>query len=186
MSVQGTPERNNINAATFTTMTSLSCTAAESPIHFKIKRQDGPNTPSYYEEFAVPYRPHMNVVSCLMEIRKNPITIEGKSTTPVIWESICLEEVCGACSMLINGIPRQACSTLIDDLSQPITLEPLSKFPLVRDLKVDRSKLFDALKRIHAWIDIDGTFDLGPGPRMPERRRRSVSYTHLEPTRRGI
>lgn len=141
-------------------------------ICLKIKRQAGPDAKAYYEEFAIPYRPRMNVVSCLMEIRKNPVTTQGKKTTPVVWESVCLEEVCGACSMIINGIPRQACSALIDNLKQPITLEPLSKFPLVRDLKVDRSKLFDALKRVHAWIDIDGVFDLGPGPRMPERRRR--------------
>lgn len=141
-------------------------------IQLKIKRQEGPEATPYWEEFEIPYRPHMNVVSCLMEIRKNPVNAQGKPTTPVVWESVCLEEVCGACSMLINNIPRQACSTLVDSLKQPITLAPLSKFPLVRDLKVDRTKLFDALKRIHGWIDIDGPFDLGPGPRMPERRRR--------------
>ncbi|MDA8354657.1 MAG: 4Fe-4S dicluster domain-containing protein, partial [Firmicutes bacterium] len=32
----------------------------------------------------------------------------------------------------------------------------------------DRSRMFDALKRVKAWIPIDGTHDLGPGPRMPE------------------
>ena len=73
--------------------------------------------------------------------------------------------------MLINGVARQACSTLIDSLEQPITLAPLTKFPLVRDLKVDRQKLFDHLKRVHAWIDIDGVFDLGPGPRMSQKTR---------------
>lgn len=71
--------------------------------------------------------------------------------------------------MIINGTPRQACSALIDNLKQPIRLEPLTKFPLVRDLKVDRTLLFEALKKTHAWIDIDGPFDLGPGPRMSAR-----------------
>ena len=71
--------------------------------------------------------------------------------------------------MIINGTPRQACSALIDNLKQPIRLEPLTKFPLVRDLKVDRALLFEALKKTHAWIDIDGPFDLGPGPRMSAR-----------------
>lgn len=146
--------------------------AAPDTIRLVIKRQDGPDAPSRWEEFAIPYRPRMNVVSALMEIRKHPVTADGAPTTPVVWESVCLEEVCGACSMLINGVPRQACSALIDELEQPIRLAPLSKFPLVRDLKVDRQKLFDALKRTHAWIDIDGPFDLGPGPRMPERTRR--------------
>ena len=29
--------------------------------------------------------------------------------------------------------------------------------------------MFDSLKKVKAWIPIDGTYDLGPGPRMPER-----------------
>jgi succinate dehydrogenase / fumarate reductase iron-sulfur subunit len=44
----------------------------------------------------------------------------------------------------------------------------MSKFPNVRDLIVDRSQMFDHLKRVHAWIELDGTYDLGPGPRMDQ------------------
>ena len=46
----------------------------------------------------------------------------------------CLEEVCGACSMVINGKPRQSCSALLIKLEQPIRLEPMRTFPVVRDL----------------------------------------------------
>ena len=45
----------------------------------------------------------MNVISALMEIHRNPVNADGKKTTPVNWEMSCLEEVCGACSMVING-----------------------------------------------------------------------------------
>src|SRR5690606_36972915 len=76
-----------------------------------------------------------------------------------------------ACSTVINGNPRQACPALIDHLEQPIRLEPMRTFPVIRDLIVDRSRMFDALKRVKAWIPIDGTYDLGPGPRMPETER---------------
>ena len=31
--------------------------------------------------------------------------------------------------------------------------------------------MFDNLKRMKAWVPIDGTYDLGPGPRMPEKRQ---------------
>ncbi len=113
----------------------------------------------------------MNVISALMEIQRNPVNAKGEKTTPVVWESNCLEEVCGACSMVINGKPRQACTALIDQQEQPIRLEPMRTFPVVRDLIVDRSRMFDALKRVKAWIPIDGTYDLGPGPRMPETER---------------
>jgi succinate dehydrogenase iron-sulfur subunit len=37
---------------------------------------------------------------------------------------------------------------------------------LIRDLSVDRSVLFENLKRVQAWIPLDGTYALGPGPRL--------------------
>ncbi len=48
-------------------------------------------------------------------------------------------------------------------------MKPARTFPVVRDLVVVRSRMFDALKKVKAWIPIDGTYDLGPGPRMPEK-----------------
>ncbi|MBI4412229.1 MAG: succinate dehydrogenase iron-sulfur subunit [Deltaproteobacteria bacterium] len=152
-------------------------------IYVKIKRRNNPNADSYWEDFQVPKKPGMNVVSALMEIRKNPVNARGIATTPVVWEAACLEEVCGSCTMVINGKVGQACSALIDRLDQPITLEPMKKFPVVRDLVVDRSKIFDALKRVKAWIPIDGAHGMGgthsvggpnnpvPGPRVTETER---------------
>jgi succinate dehydrogenase / fumarate reductase iron-sulfur subunit len=140
-------------------------------IHLIIERRDEPKSESYTEEFVIPHRPNMNIISALMEIRRNPVNKDGKKTSPVNWDMNCLEEVCGACSMVINDIPRQACSTLVDKLAQPIKIKPMKTFPVVRDLLVDRERMFSALKRVKAWIPIDGTYDLGPGPRMPERKR---------------
>jgi len=137
-----------------------------STIELKIRRQDRPNAPSRWEEFSLPYRSDMNVISCLMEIQRNPVTKQGGRTTPVVWDCSCLEEVCGACTMLVNGTARQSCTALVDQLSQPIRLEPMSKFPLIRDLSVDRQKMFDSLIHIKAWIPIDGTYPLGPGPKL--------------------
>jgi succinate dehydrogenase / fumarate reductase iron-sulfur subunit len=143
----------------------------EKKIRFIISRQDSADSAPYTEEFAVPYRPNMNVISALMEIRRTPVNAEGKETTPIAWDMNCLEEVCGACSMVINGKPRQSCTALIDQLEQPIKLEPMKTFPVVRDLVIDRSRMFDSLKKVKAWIPIDGTYDLGPGPRMAETKR---------------
>ena len=133
---------------------------AEREIHFKIKRQAGPDTRPYWEEFKMPYAPGHNVVSALMYLREHPFNIRSEKVRPVVWESNCMEEVCGACSMVVNGVPRQACAALIDQLEQPIVLEPLSKFPLVRDLQVERQKMFDALRTVKAWVPIDGTHDI--------------------------
>ncbi|MBX6395936.1 MAG: succinate dehydrogenase iron-sulfur subunit [Alicyclobacillaceae bacterium] len=144
---------------------------SEKTIRLIVQRQDTPDSEPYEEEFAIPYRPNMSVIACLMEIQRNPVNAKGEPVAPVVWESNCLEEVCGACSMVINGKPRQACTALVDKLEQPIRLAPMRTFPVVRDLVVDRSRMFEALKKVKAWIPIDGTYDLGPGPRMAERDR---------------
>jgi succinate dehydrogenase / fumarate reductase, iron-sulfur subunit len=142
-------------------------------VHLKVLRQDGPHAPETkrWEEFAIPWEPGMNVISALMKLRKDPVNKTGEKVAPVVWESSCLEEVCGACSMLVNGRVRQACTQLVDVIApngEQITLEPMTKFPLVRDLIVDRARMFNDLKKVNAWISLDGTHELGPGPRVSQ------------------
>ena len=135
-------------------------------ILLKIKRQNSKDTTPYWETFSLPYIANSNVISCLMDIQKNPINAKGEKVSPVVWESNCLEEVCGTCTMIINGKVRQACSALIDKLVQPITLEPMTKFPCERDLVVNRSRMFESLKKVKAWVPMDGFYDLGPGEKI--------------------
>jgi succinate dehydrogenase / fumarate reductase iron-sulfur subunit len=140
-------------------------------VRLKIRRQDAGHRPETkrWEEFEVAWQPQMNVISALMDVQKNPVTVDKKRVAPVTWECSCLEEVCGACTMVINGKVRQSCTAMVDQLApsgETITLEPMSKFPLVRDLIVDRSRMFEDLKKVKAWIQLDGTYELGPGPRQ--------------------
>ena len=142
-----------------------------SAIKFKIQRREKEGAAAHWETFRIPYRRNLNVISALMEIRKDPVTIEGKKTTPPVWDMSCLEQVCGICTMVIDGKVRQSCSALIDDLllasgGDTVELAPMSKFPNVRDLKVDRSEMFEHLKKVEAWIELDGTYNLGPGPHV--------------------
>jgi succinate dehydrogenase / fumarate reductase iron-sulfur subunit len=146
-------------------------------VRLKVKRQDDPSASPRWEEFSVPWQPHMNVISALMEIQRNPVTASGQKTTPVVWECVCLEEVCGSCTMLVNGRVRQSCSAMVDVLSpkgETITLEPMTKFPVVRDLIVDRQRMFESLKRVKAWIALDGSHDLGPGPRQSQENQETT------------
>jgi len=146
-------------------------TPSPKEIIIRILRQDAPGQAQRWEEFSIPWRANMNVISCLQYIAAHPITTDSKETTTPVWESGCLEEVCGACTMVINGRVRQACSALVDKLGEPgaaVTLEPMRKFPLVRDLIVDRSRIFNDLAKVKAWVPIDGTYDLGPGPTMSQ------------------
>lgn len=130
----------------------------------------------YWEEFELPRAPFENVISGLMAIQQNPINRKGEKVEPVVWEQGCLEEVCGSCSMLINGYPRQACTALIETIiketqNTTITLAPFTKFPLVRDLIVDRSVMFENLKKAKGWIETDGAYDRGPGPKISQDKQ---------------
>ena len=80
--------------------------------------------------------------------RETLMDCDGKEADEIQWECGCMVRKCGACAMRINGRPRLACDTFLHTLkSRNITLEPLSKFPLVKDLIVDRSAVFKNLKK---------------------------------------
>jgi succinate dehydrogenase/fumarate reductase-like Fe-S protein len=137
----------------------------------RIRRQDRPDAAPRWEEFAVPRRPNVTIIACLQYIAAPPWTTAGQQTTPEVYDSCCLEDVCGACTMPINGRGRQACSARVDrrgepgsgagKAGEPITLEPMSKFPVVRDLFVDRQRLFDDLKdeRLDVMMGAGGIAD---------------------------
>lgn len=136
----------------------------------RVLRQPGPGQSSYWERHRVQYEPEMNVISVLQKIAAVATTVDGRPVAPVAWDCNCLEEVCGACTMVINGRVRQACSALVDrllhDNPKEIELQPMTKFPVVRDLVIDRSRLFRALQKVKAWIPVDGYYDMGPGPKQ--------------------
>jgi succinate dehydrogenase / fumarate reductase iron-sulfur subunit len=149
-------------------------TLEESPSRFEVRilRQDRPGEASYWQSFLMDREEGLNVTSVLQQIVAKPRTITGHPVTPVAYEANCLEEVCGSCTMVINGHVRQACSALVDQLlaerPECIELRPLSKFPVVRDLIVDRRRLFRALEKLQCWLPVDGYYDLGPGPKQSQ------------------
>jgi len=139
-------------------------------VKVRILRQANPHSGAHWQTFDVPHEHGMNVTTVLQRIARTPVTVDHERTTPVAYDSCCLEEVCGACTMVINGRVRQACSALVDNLLADgpgtIELRPMTKFPVVRDLLVDRKPMFESLKRIKAWVRVDGYHDIGPGPRV--------------------
>jgi succinate dehydrogenase / fumarate reductase iron-sulfur subunit len=148
-------------------------------VNVRVLRQDGPGQPSYWERHQVPYEENMNVISVLQRIAAQAKTVEGKEVAPVAWDCGCLEEVCGSCTMVINGKVRQSCSALVDRLLEDepteIELRPMTKYPVIRDLHVDRSRLFRSLQKVKAWVPVDSYNDMGPGPRQ-SRHEQEYSY----------
>lgn len=145
----------------------MPATATPTKLRLKIRRQKDAQSETYWDTFEVPFREKMNVISALIEVQKSPKTVDGSTVRPPTWDAACLEEVCGMCTMIINGMIRQACTALVEEVatevgdSYEITLEPMTKFPVVRDLVVDRARMFENLKKVKAWVPIDGSYDLG-------------------------
>jgi len=79
--------------------------------------------------------------------------INLEESDPVEWECSCRQNMCGSCAMLINKRPSLACSAFVRNTGTDITLEPLSKFPLIKDLKVDRSIIHRLFEKMKVYID---------------------------------
>jgi succinate dehydrogenase / fumarate reductase iron-sulfur subunit len=65
----------------------------------------------------------------------------------------CRMASCGSCGMKINGLPKLACYTQIKELSKgPITVEPLSHYPIVRDLVTSLQAFFDKHRSVRPYL----------------------------------
>lgn len=133
-----------------------------SSVTLKVRRQDDPQDIPYWEEFSVESRPGMTVLDALVEVGRHSVAADGAPTSPVLFEHACGSGSCGACAMIICGRARLACNTFLAELGESATLEPLSVFPIVRDLRVDRQGMSSAIASARAWVDLDGVYEHGP------------------------
>ena len=111
---------------------------------------------NYWQDFDYePSGPEDTVAGALTRINASDDIRDasGNPAAPIMWECSCLQKKCGACAMVINGRPGLACDKKLSGLGSVIRLEPLRKFPLVRDLVVDRSIMRENLKKMSAWLE---------------------------------
>lgn len=122
----------------------------------KIKRQSSSDTPCYWQSFEYNGAKHVTVSAILdaLNYTDDLFDIEGKPAPRIRWECSCMQSVCGGCAMVINGKPALACATYVDEIKgNELILEPLSKFPVIADLIVDRSIIYDNLVKAKAHLD---------------------------------
>lgn len=120
----------------------------------RVKRAAGPGAHVFWQEFACEGDGSGSVAAALRELNaRAPLTdLNGREAPPIRWECGCACGKCGACAMRVNGLPMLACKAFLGPLGHTVALEPLSKFPLVADLVVDRGVIFEQLKKIHLWL----------------------------------
>lgn len=124
-------------------------------MNVKILRQETPSSASYWERFVYD-GPENNSVAGLLDYLNHHddiVNAQGQRTGRIGWECSCLQGVCGACAMVINGVPALACMTMLSSLrGGELELRPLQKFPVLRDLEVDRSSMQENLKKANLYI----------------------------------
>ncbi len=76
------------------------------------------------------------------------IQAEQANDLAVRWN--CKAGRCGSCSAEVNGMPKLMCMTRLSDLpmDEPVTIEPMKAFPLVRDLVTDVSWNYRVKERV--------------------------------------
>ena len=128
----------------------------------KIKRQTNATATPYYQSFVYDGPKHVTIAAVLdaLNYTDDLLDADGNAAPRIRWECSCMQAVCGGCAMVINGVPALACATFADATSgDTILLEPLSKFPVVADLIVDRSAIYENLNRAKAYLSQLATSD---------------------------
>ena len=122
----------------------------------KIKRQAAPDTEAYWQSFRYDGPQHVTVSAVLdaLNYTDDLFDIQGNPCSRIRWECSCMQAMCGGCAMVINGVPALACATFADQVKgKELVLEPLSKFPVVADLIVDRSIIYENLVSAKAYLE---------------------------------
>lgn len=111
-----------------------------------------------FQTYQVPYTAEMSVLQGLQYIKDH---VDGSLTFR--WS--CRMAVCGSCGMMLDGTPALSCQTFLRDFAPlGVRVEPLTHFPIVRDLVIDQSDFLRKLESVKPWIIPEKPRALDEGP----------------------
>ncbi len=103
----------------------------------------------YYKKYKVDVQKDDRLLDALMKIKRFQDPTLGLRKS-------CAHGVCGSDAMVINGIERLACKTLIKDVAEAegakVKIEPLRTLPIQRDLMVDQIRFFDNYRQVKPYL----------------------------------
>ena len=127
-------------------------------VTFKIWRGDKES--GDFQEYQTDVSEGMVVLDAVHQIQA-----ESAGDLAVRWN--CKAGKCGSCSAEVNGMPKLMCMTRLSDLdlNEPVTIEPMRAFPIMKDLVTDVSHNFRAKKKIKPFKprtpdNEDGTWNM--------------------------
>lgn len=99
----------------------------------------------YWQQFEVDAEPTDRVLDVLHRIR-------DEQDGTLAFRRSCGHGICGSDAMVINGKNQLACKTLVKGLNQPITIEPLRGFRVIKDLVVDMEPFFAKYRAVMPYL----------------------------------
>lgn len=116
-------------------------------IKFKISRYNHDSGQNFWEEHTLPFHKDLTVLEALNRIK-------GEKSHSLAFRQSCGMGICGSCGAVVNGKHVLMCQTFCRDLKQPIIIEPLKNFPVIKDLVVDISKPMEHLRSVMPYTKI--------------------------------
>lgn len=109
---------------------------------YRPERESEPVNQSY----QIPLRAEWTVLDGLNYVKDQ---LDG--TLSYRWS--CRMGICGSCGITVNGEPMISCATFLADYAPgPVQIEPLSNFPVIRDLIVDIDDFMGKLAKVSPWV----------------------------------
>ncbi len=110
-----------------------------------VQRYTGTAEP-FYQTYELRYANDMTILDALSYLKDS---VDGSLTFR--WS--CRMGICGSCAAVVNGKPVLLCQTYMKDVKQPVKIEPLRNFPIVRDLVIDIDDAFEKIASTQPYID---------------------------------
>jgi succinate dehydrogenase / fumarate reductase, iron-sulfur subunit len=131
------------------------------------------NRKQWWETYTVTMEPRAQVLDALHQIKWYQ---DGTLTL----RRSCGHGICGSDAMCINGVNRLACKTLLGEVKNPLTIEPLPGLPVIKDLVVDMAPFWESYRAVKPWMINDE-----PVP-VTERRQSEEARQRFEDTTKCI
>jgi len=82
--------------------------------------------------------------------------VKGEKDGSLSFRRSCGHGVCGSDAMVIAGVERLACKTLVRDVAKEentvVAIEPLRHLPVQRDLMVDQKQFFESYRSVKPFL----------------------------------
>lgn len=125
-----------------------------------------------FDEFTIPVQKWTTILECILYAKH-------KIDHSIAVRYSCRQATCGSCGMKINGKPSLACFTKVSEIDgDTITVEPMTNFPVIRDLAVKFDRLFKNHRDIIPYMNNDPPDSSRMHLQSPEELDRFIQFAN--------